>query len=674
MYQPTMKRVEFVAPRSVFRARPARPHPNAPQRGCRVVQALQILQILLILAAFQSSPRAWAQKSGGVSDEPLPPASGATGLWAVLSVDATAPKGPDPFHEQVAALIESQLALQSQQVLSTAEAKTALKKLQTRDFVTPTTKDIDRLMSAEYEAMMDSGLGNNQRCIQRGESALKQLEPMVPGYNRDPKSSQRLGNLCLYMVRAHMQQNQTAKADQRAEQCVRLVPDLEPSETEHPPFVRERISAARARVVVERDASISVTTSPTNQTNCSVRVNGRRMSNVPLVKLKLPQGEYAVQVECDPTVAGKIFTVEIKNSGDSALVVPAGLGQFLSVGKRVALAYPDTQVYRQRLALDVQSLRDLLGVEHVLAVTELSNHQWYLQRFDVSSPPVGGAKSTAVRQTALVPIAVQRDAAPMPSQVRQPVGLALARRSQQPATATGAALSAAGPAATAPAARPEDQKAPLAASNTSGTSEPDRTASNRANQDASRDANHDDAYKFEVPQWIGVGLGVAGVGTIIGSWAMYGTWTKKKNELDVLDVSDPNFDSVVDDQNSAKTAALALSGVGSAALTAAVPLLLPARDGIPWWAVASGAAGAAIAVTGVVVWAQNDDCRDDACTRLKATVPLGPMIVMQSVPFLSVPITYAIRSLFHDTQGRMTSLARVSPDGRGLVLGLHHRF
>jgi hypothetical protein len=74
--------------------------------------------------------------------------------------------------------------------------------------------------------------------------------------------------------------------------------------------------------------------------------------------------------------------------------------------------------------------------------------------------------------------------------------------------------------------------------------------------------------------------------------------------------------------------------------------------GIPWWGWLSGAAGAGFAVTGAVLTATEQSCQLDrfgTCTQPQYATHIGPMLLLQAVPFLAVPVVQAVRELSGDS-------------------------
>src|SRR5205823_1425586 len=91
-------------------------------------------------------------------------------------------------------------------------------------------------------------------------------------------------------------------------------------------------------------------------------------------------------------------------------------------------------------------------------------------------------------------------------------------------------------------------------------------------------------------------------------------------------------------------------GAGAGVLTASLPLWLPAQPGVPWWAWGTGGIGLVTAGIGLKLALDAGSCVTDdfgRCTQSELATGLGSQLMLQSVPFLALPLVYAIRSWTH---------------------------
>lgn len=122
--------------------------------------------------------------------------------------------------------------------------------------------------------------------------------------------------------------------------------------------------------------------------------------------------------------------------------------------------------------------------------------------------------------------------------------------------------------------------------------------------------------------------------------------------------------------------ALAAAGAGALAMTLAQYFWLPDEEPVPAWSWALGGVGAAVAV-GALGWAVfGDHCevtdRFAFCRSTLSDPMFAPMLALQAVPFMSLPIMYAVRERL---PGQDTSVALGMGDGRGgMQLSISGRF
>ena len=93
-----------------------------------------------------------------------------------------------------------------------------------------------------------------------------------------------------------------------------------------------------------------------------------------------------------------------------------------------------------------------------------------------------------------------------------------------------------------------------------------------------------------------------------------------------------------------------------------IPFWLPETDGMPVWGWASLGVGVGFAAAGTAFTVAGSGCETDRygrCTDALASTDLGPLLLMQAVPFLAVPVVLGIRELTgSDAQVEL----RVGPD------------
>jgi hypothetical protein len=122
----------------------------------------------------------------------------------------------------------------------------------------------------------------------------------------------------------------------------------------------------------------------------------------------------------------------------------------------------------------------------------------------------------------------------------------------------------------------------------------------------------------------------------------------------------------IDGYRQAHTLGLIGAITGSTLATSAELFGLPRRPGVPWWAWLVGGAGVAT-LGAAVALAPEQACtlenRLRTCTQWTEDEIFQPLLVIQSIPLLAVPLTYAISSALGED-----SFAAVHADGRSALL------
>ena len=202
--------------------------------------------------------------------------------------------------------------------------------------------------------------------LRLAEPLLTEAESQLPALNRDEATSRRLANICGYVVRAHAEARVRAAAEEAAQQaalrCFRMIPGFEPDSDQHPPRVVERIHQAREQL----DGALAIQASGANGRSCLVRVNGVEIGSAPVARVRLPEGAYAVQVECAGEV-GRVHHVEVE--GETTLAVNLGLDEALQTGSTPALRYED-RLRSVSLRADLGELGRAVEAQRVLAMEE----------------------------------------------------------------------------------------------------------------------------------------------------------------------------------------------------------------------------------------------------------------------------------------------------------------
>lgn len=161
-------------------------------------------------------------------------------------------------------------------------------------------------------------------------------------------------------------------------------------------------------------------------------------------------------------------------------------------------------------------------------------------------------------------------------------------------------------------------------------------------------------------------IGLAGLTT---GWVFYALRDDLRVELweSGLTRSEGFEQSKYSDYQTHGGVALASAGAGALALSLAQYFWLPDEDPVPAWSWALGGVGAAVAVGALALAVFGDHCevtdRYAYCRSTLSDVQFAPMLALQAVPLLTLPIMYAARER---TSVRDASVS-LSGDGAGGV-------
>lgn len=462
-----------------------------------------------------------------------------------------------------------------------------------------------RLGQAAEAVLEDVAFGRNQQALDVGQPILAELDPHLAGLGRDEQVASDVANLCLYLVRAHVQKRDLGAARQQVQVCLRLVPDVSADERLHPPSVRDLVSEARRQLEQGQGGILAVHAAPTDAEGCAIRVNGRRIGQTPWARVPLPPGAYVTQIECRADHAGRLHHVQVAGDAPTRIVIHARLSETLQTRPALALLYPSQEELALHLAEDVATIARVVGATRVLAAVD-DGRSLVVRAFAVSAegPMLVGS-----------------------SPVPEPIDSVHSRE------AVAAVLSG------------RRLDAPIAG----------EVPDEEVRQPAVR-SHGPNVASIVVGSLIGL-AGAAGLGV---GWYY---WLELEATYARYDVATPmslNFITLQRDMNSLRWGVLGAGAGGGLLLTIAVPFLLPEEDGVPWWSFVFAGAGAAVAAVGI--WQMTEPGVEVGPTSdtVRNTEPifLGGLLLSHAVPFLSVPLVYLVR----DASGDPGAGASVSVD------------
>ena len=176
-----------------------------------------------------------------------------------------------------------------------------------------TDLDIQEWVNRSREAIRHLARGDYATALKELKEAQVLSRKAADELNRVQNRSQDVLDTCLYMVRALLETGNRSRAKAQVQECVRLVPQGEPSKHMHPPSVVSLYKEA-SQPGPEQTGALIVNSDPSG---CEVRINGLRFGQTPFEMNDLYPGEYQVQVECDPGRRWRVHpvTVRVRQNG-----------------------------------------------------------------------------------------------------------------------------------------------------------------------------------------------------------------------------------------------------------------------------------------------------------------------------------------------------------------------
>ena len=584
---------------------------------------------------------------------------GDEGRWLVLpSVVAT---HGDPKHPARAAAraLSEELREHGTRAHRVDDAKALFEQRGSTPPMTASAADIDELAKDAQRALYHVASGLPQRAKKDVERALERARRALESLNRETRAAQHLLDACLYLVRAHLQHGDRPEARSQALECRRLVPDIAPEPTVHPPDVIGVLAEAQAQLRNHEPAALRIESEPTG---CAAYVNGRNLGPTPRELSQLSPGEYRLQVECEPGVMGRVHRISLV-SGRVTTKVDTRYDRAIETLFDLSLHYSSRDQEKKHAGRDGVETARIVGASDVVVtvVDSTSNSARAVVRLDRYRVSDG----VHLAQTTLnVDPGKGTIAGDQLERVRKEL--------LEPGSAKPIARA---PVTTPPLIAPPPPPAAAEAVEREPSPEPVVEVPREVPvvddyQEPQSDSQGPDTLKI-------AGYVVGGLGVVahVGSWIAYLSLLDKQSAYtDALNANqNPSVPTSAEltalrDIDSAETAPVILGITGAALSTTALPMWLPESDGIPWWGWAVGGAGVALAATGVVLHASASSCEIDIyrrCTEPALATDLGPMLLFQAAPLIAVPIVQGVRSV---TEDRASVSVQLGEQGAGLQI------
>lgn len=519
--------------------------------------------------------------------------------------------------------IEAQLRLRGAQLISMGRDR--------RQGAAPTSSyDTPQAARAALERLSDGAVDalareENERADTLLGEARELIATDLEGLARTPEGATRVIDTCLLGTRLSHALGRAAEARERTLECRRWAPSALPSQNLHPPEVRAILEEIDHEITGQNAGTLDV---DADSPRCLVRVNGAPVGRTPARSLRLPRGEYSVQVECGEEHVGAIHRVTLGPEPVN-LRVDAGLQQAAHSAPCLGLRYPDAATAEGRILHHARGLARVASAEQLLLIRPSDN----------------------AGEHALLLLEVGTGHTIWEGSVRQDT---------DDATLADTLVAIVHPSQTQDAAPPAETESPLSPPTDEapqGTYPPIAQSARLA------------GYSL---------LGASGVAfAVAGAYlAHLGT---NIEQFEVAEPNDIDFQERRDAMDATRLMATLFSAGGGALGSVGTALLLRGAHSTPLWAWLTGAAGLGALGGGLALMftapscdggaAPNPSQRADCGSRAR-TFNLGVGLASLGAPLLTIPLTYLLKSPTNGTEAQTNANFRLRVDATGATLSL----
>ena len=517
---------------------------------------------------------------------------------------------------------------QDQVVLASADAATIFAGYSSEP-IRLSEAQVQRLQQRLKQSTDDLALGEGgaaERMLRelRGKPADREA------LSRDARGARELWQLCLTQAHVMQRARKLSAAEQQVRECIRWFPGFK-LERDYPPALRKLVAAALNELQSAPHASLSITSKSSSA--CGVRLNGVHVGETPLRLPELELGPANVQLACGATEAGRVHALELVD-GENRLEIDPEFDASVRVDAALALHYTDVAQRERRMRSDTDAVAAVLRVGRIVLVLQEPDKEGARISLRTSTEPTKAIASLTYTQARGYDRTALREAI---ATLRKSVGLESAPRREVlvPARLASDPLETEGEGA--PVLEPRE-----------GEDSPDvlRLA-------------------------LAITASTLGTVALVTSWVVYGS------RRDYASQSFGNaigFDQVHEFE-SRGTQAVVFGASAAVLLSASVYLWTPPeQDGVPTWAWVIGGLGVGAAAVGLGFVLFGDHCELEAPGARRAEAPpcrgfaadslFGPLVMLNAVPLLMVPVSSALQSSSASTPAR--AALQVGPAGLSL--------
>jgi hypothetical protein len=558
--------------------------------------------------------------------------SAAQERWLLVPVLTAAPPR-DISLSELSTPFETALRKRDQNVLTNPEAGLLFETRHSSEPVKLNNDELTRLLRSVGLAARHLALGELPQAQQAMEGVYSLSGPARDFLNREAARARRIFDTCLMTAYLWERDDKPQQALRQMMECSRNFPGFRPEGRAYPPELRAVFEQAKQQLSQQPSTTLLVKSQ--SSAGCRVRLNGIEVGKSPMSFSDVRAGVTRVQLECQPGVPGRSHAVELK-AGENLLEIDAEFDANAHSQSGLWLQYDSATSRDARIDKDLMQLQKVLGAAHVVGLV-----------IEGSAYPVIHVRALA-------------------DPGYEVATLSYSRGEGFSAEAIAAALAELMPKKPAPKAlpsAPEETPIVLAAGSNS-------VFAPRATEGAEPEPpNQQNAL-------LGAALAVIGTGGIATGWVLYALRYEYRNDQ-LTHAEDAAVSAAR--YNPQPAWALGVTAAGALMFSWSEYFWLPNANEIPALAWVAGGLGSAVGLLGLGFSVFGDRCTGGSgdgsfalgCSRLHSDVIFGPMIALNALPLLSVPLAYAIRVWARpSTKASLPSLVlnvETAPSGGALI-------
>jgi hypothetical protein len=526
---------------------------------------------------------------------------------------------------QLSAAFEAELRSAGMDVLANTDAARSFESRHSSEPVRLDSDEMTRLLRSVGQAARHLALGDLPQAQQAMEGVYALSGPARDYLNREAARARKIFDTCLMTAYLWERDHQSAQALRQMLECSRSFPGFRPEGRAYPPELREVFEQARQQLNQLPATTLYVTSK--QERSCGVRLNGIELGKSPMSFSDVRAGITRVQLECEAGAAGRIHSVELK-AGENKLSIDSAFDSAVHSNGALWLKYRDEAERGRRGDTDSDTIRQVMGVTRSVQLL------------------VDGSTYPRVRVRAVF------------DTPREFATLSYSAGEGYNHEAVVAAVKA-----LQGAAHPQPTAA-LASAESSGPIELDTEPDEAPLEEPPAPPAPPAAELDEQALAPGLVLAAVGVGGLATSWVLY---AQRQNVRKTPYPADGIPASEISAYDTSGVVVLAVGGASALVLSISDYFWLPNDPGIPALAWVTGGVGAAVALTGLgfAIFGTTCDRYTEGydvprvCQSFTADYTFGPLLAMQGLPLLAVPLSYALRAAFRPS-GVEVSL-RVGP-------------